>query len=141
MDSREQPYILARPDDFASDLDLLRRRHDELRYAPPLHDGERFPNRAAINEMLSFNRAYRERVELRLPLDLPQRAELRETVQETDRLYKVWDTVRDAQVGYYYVTVRRQALAKLREMVGPEAYFAGTLPPCVPAWRFRRIGE
>ena len=65
--------------------------------------------------------------------------EFREAVQEADRLYQVWDNVRDARCDYYYVTVRRHALQKLREAIGPEAYYAGCLPPHVPVWRFQRI--
>ena len=56
---------------------------------------------------------------------------------ETDRLYLVWDAVRDARCDFYYVTVRRQALKKLRDLVGDEAYATGELPPNVPTWRFR----
>jgi hypothetical protein len=56
---------------------------------------------------------------------------------ETDRLYQVWDAVRDARCDYYYVNVRRQALERLRELVGDEAYYSGDLPPCVPLWHFR----
>jgi hypothetical protein len=37
------------------------------------------------------------------------------------------------------VTVRRQALKKLRETVGEDAYWSGCLPPHVPVWRFARI--
>ena len=64
---------------------------------------------------------------------------IREAVRETDRLYAVWDAVRDSRCEFYYVTVRRQALKKLQEMVGPEAYAAGDLPPYVPEWRFAEI--
>jgi hypothetical protein len=31
--------------------------------------------------------------------------------------------------------VRRQALAQLLELIGPHAYYSGTLPPHVPLWR------
>jgi hypothetical protein len=34
------------------------------------------------------------------------------------------------------VTVRRQALKKLKEMIGDDAYTLGELPPYVPVWRF-----
>ena len=69
----------------------------------------------------------------------PDSGELREMLQEVDRLYNIWDTVRDARCDYYYVTVRRQALKKLRETVGDDAYYSGALPPHVPIWRFARI--
>src|SRR5436305_10940727 len=65
LDPREVRYILARPEDFPSDLNLLRRRYRELADAPPVTDSLRFPEREAINEMLSFNRAYRQYIDIR----------------------------------------------------------------------------
>jgi hypothetical protein len=139
LDPREMRYVLTRPEDFAADLKLLRRRTRELADAPPLHDCLRFPDRALINEFLAFNRAYRQHLDNRQALEQTYWWELREAVQETERLYQVWDTVRDARCDYYYVAVRRQALKKLRETVGEEAYWTGHLPPHVPVWRFVRI--
>jgi hypothetical protein len=139
LDPREVRYVLMRSDDFAGDLKLLRRRYQELADAPPLHDHMRFPDRALINDMLAFNRAYRQHLDNRQSLELTYWWELREMLQEVDRLYTIWDTVRDARCDYYYVTVRRQALKKLREMVGEDAYCSGALPPHVPVWRFARI--
>lgn len=139
LDPREVRYVLTRAEDFSSDLKLLRRRCRELAGAPTLHDCLRFPDRSAVSDLLAFNRAYRQHLDVRQPLELPHWWDLREALQETDRLYQVWDTVRDARCEYYYVTVRRQALKKLQEMVGMEAYFSGQLPPHVPTWRFQRI--
>ena len=139
LDKREVRYVLTRPEDFASDLKLLRRRYHELADAPPLSDCRRFPDRSTISDLLSFNRAYRQHLDSRQSVDLVRWWELREAIQETDRLYQVWDTVRDARCEYYYVTVRRQALKRLREMIGEEAYYSGQLPPYVPVWRFQRI--
>jgi hypothetical protein len=139
LDPREMRYVLTRQEDFAADLKLLRRRHRELADAPPLQDCMRFPDRSLINELLAFNRAYRQHLDNRQALEQSYWWELREAVQETERLYQVWDTVRDARCDYYYVTVRRQALKKLRETVGEDAYWSGCLPPHVPVWRFARI--
>jgi hypothetical protein len=139
LDPRELRYILARPEDFAADLNLLRRRYQDLCEAPALDDCCRFPGRAAVNELLAFNRAYRQHIDVLQPVELVHSWELRSTLQETDRLYQVWDAVRDARCDYYYITVRRQALKRLREMVGDEAYYSGNLPPCVPLWRFQEI--
>jgi hypothetical protein len=139
LDPREVRYVLTRPEDFAADVKLLRRRYHELIDAPPMCDCVRFPQRTKINELLSFNRAYRQHLESRQSLDPTGQWELHEAVQEADRLYQVWDTVRDARCDYYYVTVRRQALQKLREAIGPQAYYSGCLPPHVPVWRFARI--
>ena len=118
---------------------LLRRRHGELKNVPSIADSQRFPERAAVNDLLAFNRAYRQHIDVRQPLELLNWWELRVALQETDHLYQVWDAVRDARCDYYYVTVRRLALKRLRDLVGEEAYYSSNLPPCVPLWRFEQI--
>jgi hypothetical protein len=139
LDPREVRYVLTRAEDFSSDLKLLRRRYHELLGAPPLCDGLRFPERSAISDMLAFNRAYRQHLDNRLAVEVVRGYELQEAVSETDRLYQIWDLVRDARCDYYYVTVRRQALKRLRDMVGEQVYASGELPPYVPLWRFQTI--
>lgn len=139
LDPREVRYVLTRAEDFASDLKLLQRRYQDLQLAPPLHDSNRFPPRSVVSDMLAFNRAYRQHLENRQSVDLARWWDLREAIQETDRLYQVWDTVRDSRCEYYYVTVRRQSLKRLRETLGPQSYYAGSLPPHVPVWRFQPI--
>jgi hypothetical protein len=139
LDPREVRYVLARAEDFESDLNLLRRRYQELADAPRVAESRRLPDRNAVNDLLAFNRAYRRHLEARQPVELDRGEELRAAQRETDRLYQVWDAVRDARCEFYYVTVRRQALKRLQEMVGPEAYHAGQLPPFVPLWRFQEI--
>jgi hypothetical protein len=136
LDPRELKYVLAKREDAEGDLNLLRRRNQELNDAPRLNDSARFPDRAAVNDMLTFNRAFRRHLDGRQVLEADRAACYREALQETDRLYYVWDAVRDARCEFYYVTVRRAALKKLRGLVGPEAYYAGNLPPYVPLWRF-----
>ena len=139
LDEREKRYVLTRPEDFTADLQLLQRRYHELANAPPVSDCRRFPDRTVVSELLAFNRAYRQHMEMRQAVELVHWWEFREAAQEADRLYQIWDNVRDARCDYYYVTVRRHALQKLRDTIGPEAYYAGTLPPHVPVWRFQRI--
>ncbi|HEX4609561.1 MAG TPA: hypothetical protein VH092_15285 [Urbifossiella sp.] len=136
LDERETRYVLARAEDYETDLDLLRRRYQELRDAPRLSDADRFPARDAVNQMIQFNRTYRHFLEGRQTWEADRADVIGVALAETDRLYKVWDAVRDARCEFYYVTVRRQALKRLRESVGETAYGAVELPPHVPAWRF-----
>jgi hypothetical protein len=138
LDPREVRYILARREDFSGDLNLLRRRYRDLANAPASSDADRFPDHETINYLLTFNRSYRQQIDSRQPLELVHWWELRLAVQETERLYQIWDSVRDARCDFYYVTVRRLALKRLQEMIGEEAYYAGNLPPCVPLWRFQQ---
>ncbi len=139
LDPRETRYVLAREEDIASDLRMLQRRFQELSDAPCLSDALRLPDRAVVNELLAFNRAYRNYVESRQPMETVLGSQLRAVQREVEYLYQVWDTVRDARCDYYYVTVRRQALKRLRELIGEDAYYRGELPPHVPLWRFQEI--
>lgn len=120
----------------ADDVNVLRRRYAALRHAPPLVEVERFPTRAVINDLLSYNRAYRDELLARQAVDGAHAEELRIALDETEQLYRVWDTLRDARCGFYYVTVRREALQRFRELVGLRAFYSGELPPHLPYWHF-----
>src|SRR5207248_2655103 len=67
LDPRESRYILVRPEDFLADLNLLRKRYHDLIQAPPANDCYRFPDRNTINNLLTFNRAYRQQIDSRQP--------------------------------------------------------------------------
>lgn len=139
LDPRETRYVLTRPEDFSADLNMLRRRYRELADAPRLADSYRFPDRGTVNELVRFNRSYRKNLDQRQLLETDRASALRAVIWETDRLYQVWDAVRDARCEFYYVTVRRHALKKLKDLVGPDAYAAADLPPNVPTWRFNEL--
>ena len=139
LDPRETRYMFTRREDVASDLKVMRRRWSELKDAPPDVDRLRWPGRKLLCEMIAFNREYRHTLEAQAALYPADGWAIHEAIAECDRLYQVWDTCRDAESGYYYLSVRRGALKRLRELVGGEAYYAGCLPPPVPVWRFVRI--
>jgi hypothetical protein len=139
LDPREVKETFTRPEDFHEQLANLRRHWHDLANAPAVEDCLRFPDRVTVNDLLAFNRAYRQHIDVRQPVELVHWWELRVTLQETERLYQIWDQVREARCDYYFIRVRRLALKKLRELVGDEAYYSGNLPPVVPNWRFRAI--
>lgn len=136
LDAREKGFVLGH--DVTGDLAMLQGRFQELQKAPLVGEGQRFPDRKLINEFLALNRAYRNQLTARLAIDLVYSEELRTAIAETDQLYQIWDTVRDARCDYYYVTVRRQALQLLRDLIGAEAFYSGQMPPHVPVWHFPR---
>jgi hypothetical protein len=139
LDPREVKYVFSRLEDFSSDMDLMRKRYRELQDVPRVEDSNRFPDRSAINEMLSFNRGYRRNLESRQIIE-PDRADMYgNAMRETDRLYYIWDAVRDSRCEFYYITIRRQALKKLRCFVGTADYYSGQLPPPIPTWRFQEM--
>ncbi len=136
MDEREARYVMAARDDYQADLDLLRRRREELADAPRLADCRRLPSRDIVSDFLRFNRAFRKTLEERAEWELDRATLYHNVMRETDRLYRQWDAARDAQCDFYYVTVRRTALKKLRDSIGTEAFSNGQMPPYVPDWRF-----
>jgi hypothetical protein len=137
MDPRETNFLFNRYEDMTNDLNILRKRHCDLKGAPPVSDSGRFPDRAAVNEMISFNRALRNHINGRQHLETDRGDIYRAALKETDDLYKVWDSIRDARCESFYTTTRRMALKRLRDMIGAEAYYSGNLPPYVPTWRFQ----
>jgi hypothetical protein len=137
LDPREVRYVLTRSEDFDSDLKLLRRRYHELADAPPLCDSNRFPEPEAIDELILFNRAYRQYLEQRRTIDTLHQEEWRAAAEETDHFYGMWDLIRDARSSSWPVPQRRAALKRLRELLGAEAYDSGYLPPHVPLRRFQ----
>lgn len=141
LDYREIRYVLTRPEDFKSDLRLLQRRNKELINAPYTSDSARLPERVLVNEFLKFNREYRSNLSALKEIDLVNTETITTTISETDKLYQVWDLIRDCRCEYYYISVRRLALKKLFELIGPNNYYSGQYPPYVPFYRFRRIGE
>ncbi len=54
-----------------------------------------------------------------------------EQLRVLDRLYELWDTVRDARADYYYVNVRREALGKLM--------LIETMPESVSPWMMSAV--
>ena len=134
LDPREERLV--RLEDFHADMTTLRRRHHELKDAPPLCDGRRFPHRAIVGDLLAFNRAYRRQLEARRAVDRDRSGPIHEAIREADHLYRIWDAVREARCEIYYIPVRRLALKNLRELIGESAYQCGEIPPHVPLWRF-----
>ena len=136
LDRREEVSFLAQSESFAGDLRMLQVRYHEYLNAPLLEECKCFPDRKTANDFLACNRAYRADLAARMALDQLHAEELRSAVFETDLLHNVWECVRDARCDYYYVTVRRQSLSLLRQLVGNHAFYSGQLPPHVPVWRF-----
>jgi hypothetical protein len=136
LDPRETRYVLAKPDDFQIDLDFLRKRKADLADAPKLVEAARLPDRRIMDDHIQFNRAYRKHLDQRLIWEADRVDVLGEAVRETDRLYRLWDAMREAKCEFHYVTYRRLALKKLKEGIGATVYETGDLPPCVPEWRF-----
>ena len=136
IDPREEGLLFARSSDFPCDVELVQRRYAELVDAPPVCDALRLPNKDRAGELLTFNRTYYATLKQRHELLGDTVGAVVPAMAETDRLYRIWDLVRDAGSDCYYVSVRRQALLTLRQAIGVADFAAAKLPPHVPVWRF-----
>ena len=139
LDKRESSYLFAKRAEFSDDINILRRRYTEFADAPKVSESYRLPDRNAVNELVQFNRGYRKHLTDKQTLERDRSEQYDVAVMETDRLYKVWDAVRDARCDFYYVTVRRAALKKRKASIGEEAFLMGQLPPNVPTWRYNEL--
>ena len=137
LDARETSYLFAKAEDFNNDLTILRRRYQDLHDAPRLAESFRLPDRKQACELVRFNRAFRKNLESRQQIEMDRTEELHEVIRETDRLYQAWDAVRDARCEFLYIPARRQAMKRLKDLIGDEAFAKGELPPNVPTWRFQ----
>jgi hypothetical protein len=137
IDPREARYTLTGPGQWQGDLDILRARNADLIDAPRVEDADWLPPIDIINELIRFNRAHRAYLEDRQLWESDRATLYGDVIDETDRLYRVWDSAREAKGECYYITVRRQALRALKGRIGSDDYAAGILPPAVPEWRFR----
>ena len=136
LDRRETTYVLTKPEDFQADLDFLRKRKADLADAPMLAEANRLPDARLMDNNIQFNRAYRKNLEKRMQWEADRADLIGEAVRETDRLYKLWDAMREAKGDFQYVTSRRLALKRLKDGIGEQMYNSGELPPYVPEWRF-----
>lgn len=130
LDPREKGFVMGQ--DLMGDLEMLRGRTIEFANSPKLQETERFADRKFINEGLAINRAVRNQLMQRLAIDLIHEEEIRVLVQKTDQLYQTWDAARDSRCDYYYVTVRRQSLGLLKEIIGAENFYSGHMPSFIP---------
>lgn len=132
---------LADPRELPVTLAELHERAKALANAPPLSDHIRFPPRSVASTYCALNREWVRTVEQIAAITMIDHCAVIEGKLEADRLYDVWDAVRDAAGEHCIVTYRRAALARLRDLIGHENYAAGLLPPPVPLHRVQQVGR
>lgn len=136
MDEREERYLCAQKEDFVNDIDILRKRNVDLMDAPKLVDLNRFVDRGTANDLLRFNRAFKQEIEKRMVWEADRADIFEQVLKYNEKCYHAWDAFRDARCDFYYVSVRRVALKKFRDAIGETDYNLGKMPDYVPTWAF-----
>ncbi len=130
LDPREKGFVMGQ--DLIGDLVMLQGRYAEFAGVPMLDEADRFPDRKLINEFLALNRAVRNLMVQRRQIDLVHQEEIDSLIHDIDMRYQILDCVRDFKADYFYVSVRRQSLSLLRELIGARAFYSGELPSPTP---------
>jgi hypothetical protein len=124
-------------------LFLLLAPPDDPPAEPPpvqLQDLDRFPCRECVTSWCRFSRDYRCRLrdELSLGEAWRERA-LWAALDQARDCYQPWDLLEDAQAEWRDPACRLEMLEALRDLIGPEAYYTGRMPPPVPLWHWREV--
>lgn len=115
----------------------LRRAYQQYKDAPQAWEADRFlVTKDIASEMKQANRAYMRYLECVITYD---RETLRDAMRETNQLYAIWEQVHNMKA--YQGCNRRDALMQLKVLLGDDAFYTGTLPPCVPIWRFQWLSR
>ena len=104
---------------------------------PPLSDLERFPPPQVVADAMDFNRTVTKRLHGQQSMRRHLWWEYQEILDGCNESFWAWDALDDAQSGA--CGPRREALRRLKDRIGPAAYFAGRMPPAVPYWLFQEI--
>lgn len=139
LDIRETSYIMNKHTDFHGDLGLIQRRHQKLKDEPKIIEAQlRLPPREFINDQIIFNRNFKKELKSKMELELDRKERYENILVLNDICYKRWDAMRDAQCEFYYITVRREALKKFKEMMlamedeDGNYWDTGRFPPLLP---------
>jgi len=124
---------------FHEEVGYVRRYWRLLPGAPRIDDRERFPSQAAANRMAQFSAEFRWNIESRVCGDIHRQDMVESVIEVARRREAVWGLVlRVRNPDSDWASVRG-GMARLREILGEEAYYAGRLPPCVPLEAFIRL--
>ena len=105
---------------------------------PPASDLNYFPTLEVVTESLRANREFLESLESRQRLFSYRYWDYQTCINETNELYRAWQALLWAHQ-WSLPEHKRDQLKELRERIGPEWYYAGAMPACVPLWRCERI--
>lgn len=133
MDEREKSYMLANYQEFQTDLDILRKRYEDLRDAPKLNEGKRFPVKDAASLLAKLNRELKSDLQIKMAWEQDRADIYSEAILQLDKVYPAWDALRDAQNEFYYITTRREALKKLKCVLNGN-FDNGNMPDAIPHW-------
>lgn len=125
--------------DFRAELNYVRYHWNDLRNSPPIADRYRFPPNEMAQYCCFCNNEYQNYIRGKRFLHRHLQHEHEIYLQEARQLCLIWKTVYEATNTDASWASQRKSLRELLNLLGPESYVEGWLPPSAPIWRFRQI--
>ena len=148
----------AMPGGWEWGVQTIRNNYHSLKDAPRVGDARRFPSADECNKALAFNYYYHIHITGWTEYENGKDGDCSETwhpglrdlyphrdaywrvvIAENEQLARAWNYLSSAQRTTCQVSVRRDCLKRLRDLIGEEAYNAGRMPPAAPYWRFNEM--
>lgn len=125
--------------DFRSEVRYVRHHARALMDAPPLADAALLPPLEYTADAARIAEQHLARLEWH-QFSTPHRSDwFAAAITEVRGRACVWESIRAASMTGHAWAHRRTALARVREVMGPEAYYAGRWPAPVPLWTLTEL--
>lgn len=124
---------------YVTELRWLRKALVVSYGSPTLDDLNRFPDHVTCQEYVDFHDAWRVHLNMWAALRTMNQ-DWADVIIEDGRLCReAWSDLKTAHISSLWKWERRVALGRLRDLIGPDAYYASMMPPPVPIWRFHYL--
>jgi len=108
---------------------------------PPLSDLSRFPPPPVVSAARQFGMDYLLALKRLQTMEPARWSEIQQALEATAANQDVWDYLAYAQHHEWQDWFRQDMLELLRKRLGPTAYATGRMPPPIPLWCCRRLGD
>ena len=103
---------------------------------PAACEVNRFPPEWMIDDALTLNAEHKDWLYSEKIFHVQDWEGWEEVYTETGEIQRAWHLLRLARSDHWSENCRRGFLEQLRELIGPEAFYAGQMPPPIPYWRY-----
>jgi hypothetical protein len=122
---------------YSSERAWVRRQWWALIGAPPSHDAQHLPDYATARDNVQFNHQYQLWLEACICRTETQRKRREDALLEAQVLGVLWGHIQSCQSVQMLPAIQRHSLAKIRELMGYQAYGCRDWPCPVPLHYYR----
>ncbi len=106
---------------------------------PEVEDLQRFPSLTITMDAKKFNDSYMEYMRVRRDQEPHREKQIDMQLNYLMWSSRCWGQLWQAHTEFHGMERQQEALYDLRLLLGPELYYAGTMPASVPYWLFEEV--